>query len=109
MNIKKRATPMSDKTIATLEKIAKQKLTISNLIWSIREGEGMSQKLFAKLLGVSAQYICDVEHGRRRVSPKMAASWAKKLGYSSEQFIQLAIQDELVKSGLRFNVQIKAA
>jgi len=109
MNIKQRATPKSDKTIAFLEKLAKQKLTIGNLLWAIREGDEMSQKAFAKLLGISAQYLCDIEHERRIVSPKLAANWAKKLGYSSEQFVELAIQDALEKSGLHFDVQVKAA
>ncbi len=109
MPTRKNATPMSDKTIAFLESITKEKLTISNLIGSIRECEEMSQTEFAKLIGVSRQYLCDVEHGRRTVSPKLAAAWADKLGYSAEQFVRLALQDEIEKSGLHFIVQIKAA
>jgi transcriptional regulator with XRE-family HTH domain len=109
MPINKRKTPKSDKAIAFLEGLIKEKLTISNLVWAIRESEEMSQKEFAKLLGIAPQYLCDVEHGRRSVSPKLAAGWAKKLGYSPEQFVELAIQDELEKSGLHFNVQVKAA
>lgn len=110
MNIKKpKSTPKSDKTIATLEKMAKMKLTLGTFLWAIREGEEMSQKKFAKLLGVSSQYLCDVEHGRRIVSPKAAAEFAQKLDYSCLQFVKLALQDELDKYGLDFEVDIKAA
>lgn len=109
MSISQRKTSKSDKSIAFLEKLIQEKLTISNLVWAIREGEEMSQKEFAKRLWISAQYLCDVEHGRRIVSPKLAAGWAKKLGYSPEQFVELAIQDELEKSSLHFDVQVKAA
>ncbi len=109
MSTKKKSTPLSDKTFASLEKIAKKKLTLANLLWAIREGEEMSQKEFAKLLGVSNQYLCDVEHHRRLVSAKTAADFAHKLGYSPLQFIKLALQDELKKYGLHFEVDIKAA
>jgi len=100
---------MSDKTIATLVRIAHKKLTLGNLLWATREGEEMTQREFAKLLGVSPQYLCDVEHGRKMVSPKMAAEFAKRLKRNPLKFIRLALQDELNKSGLRVEVEVKAA
>jgi transcriptional regulator with XRE-family HTH domain len=105
----KKSTRMSDKTIATLEKITKKKLTVGNLLWSIREGEEMTLVEFSKLLGISRQYLCDLEHGRRTASPKMADAFAQKLGYSSVQFVRLALQEELEKAGLHFNIQVEAA
>ncbi len=105
----KKPTPMSDKTIATLEKISKKKLTLGNLLWAIREGEEMTQKDFAALLEVSPQYLCDVERGRKIVSAKAAAFFAEKLGRPPLKFVRLALQDELNKFGLRFEVDIKAA
>lgn len=82
---------------------------MGDFLWSIREGEEMSQKAFSQLLGISSQYLCDIENGRRIVSPKSAAEFAQKLGYSPLQFVKLALQDELNKYGLRFEVDIKAA
>ncbi len=96
-------------TIKKLEKISGEKLTFGNLISSIRLGEEITQVEFAKMLGVSKQYLCDVEHGRRVVSISTAAEWAKKLGYSTDQFVRLTIQDELDKSKLKLTVHIKAA
>ena len=72
-------------------------------------GDELTQVDFAEKLGVSKQYLCDVEHGRRSVSIPMAAEWANKLGYSRDQFVRLSIQDVLDKSRLKMIVQVKAA
>ena len=60
-------------------------------------------------MGISRQYVCDLEHGRRGVSPGMAAKLAKKLKYSEEQFIRLSLQDELDRAGLPFEVDVARA
>ncbi len=103
------STKKSDKSLALLESISGMKLTIGNLLWSLRECEEMTQVAFAKKLKISRQYLCDLEHGRRGLSPEMAAKFAKKLGYSEEQFIRLALQDALDRVGLPFDVDIKRA
>ncbi|MDX1902374.1 MAG: helix-turn-helix transcriptional regulator [Gammaproteobacteria bacterium] len=102
----KKSTRMSDKSKAFLESLTGKKMTLGNLLWSIRESEEMSQAEFAKLLRVSRQYLCDIERGRRIVSTKAAAEFATKLGYSPKQFIRLAIQDDLHKNGFHFDVEI---
>lgn len=107
MNTKK--TIKSDKTLALLERMTHKKMAIGNLIWSIRECEEMTQVEFANLIGVSRQYVCDIEHGRRSVSIKTAAEIALQLGYSPLQFVRLAIQDELDKSGFHYDVELKEA
>ena len=105
MNTKQKAS-MSEKSIAFLEELTQKKMTIGNLLWSIRECEELSQATFSKMLGVSRQYLCDIEHNRRIVSPKTAADFATKLGYSPIQFVRLAVQDEFDKYGLNFDIQI---
>lgn len=102
----KKATPKSDKSLAFLENLTGKKMTLGNLLGSIRECDEMTQTAFAKKLKVSRQYLCDVERGRRIVSTKAAAEFAKKLGYSPMQFIRLAIQDELNKNGFHFDIEI---
>jgi transcriptional regulator with XRE-family HTH domain len=97
---------MSDKSIDFLEQLTQKKMTIGNLLWSIRECEDLSQTVFSKLLGVSRQYLCDIEHNRRIVSPKAAADFATKLGYSPIQFVRIAVQDEFDKYGLNYDIQI---
>lgn len=93
---------------AFLESLA-GKLTFSSLLLSIRQGEELSQVEFAKLLKVSKQYICDLEHNRRIVSPKAAASYAKILGYSSQHFVRLCLQDLIDKEGLKLKVDVQDA
>jgi len=105
----KKAKSMTEKTLQSLESISKKKLTVGNLLWAIREGEEMSLAEFSKKLGISRQYLCDLEHGRRTVSLKMAAEFAKKLGESPVQFVRLTIQEEVDKSGLHLDIQVKAA
>ena len=102
-------TNKSDKSIELLEKIAGKKLTLSEFLLAIREGEELTQVEFAKKLNISRQYVCDLEHSRRGVSPEMAARFACKLGYAEEQFIRLAIQDVLDRVGLPFQVEIQRA
>lgn len=92
-----------------LAALSGKSLTLGNLLWSIRQGEEFSQVEFAKTLGVSKQYLCDLEHGRRFASPKAAADYARKLGYSEEQFVRLCLQDMLDRDGILLNVDVKAA
>jgi len=103
MNIK------TKKSLQTLEAISKMKLNFGNLLWAIRSGEGETQIKFAKQLGISKQYLSDIENGRRFVSPKTAASYAKILGYSSRQFVRLCLQDMLNRDGIPLEVDVKAA
>ena len=85
------------------------KLTLGNLLLSIRQGEEMNQVDFAKALGVSKQYLCDIERGRKFVSPKVAAEFADKLGYSREQFVKLCLQDMVDRQGLNVFIHVEAA
>jgi transcriptional regulator with XRE-family HTH domain len=105
----KKNRSMTEKTLAALEGISKRKLTVGNLLWAIRESDDLSLAEFSKKLGISRQYLCDLEHGRRTLSVKMAAEFAKKLGHSPVQFVRLTIQEEVQRSGLRLDVQVKAA
>lgn len=85
------------------------KLTLAGLLMAIRQGEEMSQVEFAKSLGISRQYLCDIEHGRRTVSPKAAAAFAKMLGYSPQQFVRLCLQDLVNRDGLKLKVDVRDA
>lgn len=104
MNTKSK--PSTEKTKQILEEISGRKLTIGSLLWSIRESEEISQAAFAKVLGVSRQYLCDAEHGRKSISVKMAVKFAKALGYSPSQFVRLALQDELNRYNLHLHVEV---
>lgn len=102
-------TKNTQNTLYSLEAIAGEKLTLGSLLQSIRLGEELSQVDFSKMLGVSRQVICDIEHGRRSISPKKAAEYADLLGYSKKQFIRLALQDLLDREHLDFVVEVESA
>jgi DNA-binding XRE family transcriptional regulator len=101
-------TKKTKQSLDFLEKIVGE-LTLGSLLLSIRQGEEMSQVEFAKLLGVSKQYLCDIEHGRRFASPKAASEYAIKLGYSSHQFVRLCLQDMVDRDGLNLIIDVKDA
>jgi plasmid maintenance system antidote protein VapI len=84
-------------------------LTFGNMLWSIRMCDELSQTEFAEMLGVSRSHICDIEKGRKVVSPERAAKWGKILGYSDIQFVRLALQDQLDKAGVKMSVKVEAA
>lgn len=53
----------------------------AGMVRNVRETDGYTLALMGKELGCSAQFLSDVEHARRTVSPKLAARWAKARGY----------------------------
>ena len=63
----------------------------------------------AKKIGLSRQYLCDVEKGRRLVSPEQAARFAKAFGHPPRLLVQLALQDSVSASGLDLRVAVEAA
>lgn len=92
-----------------LEKAAGRSLTLGGLLESIRLGEDITSASFAKKLGLSSSHFCDIEKGRKVISPKRAAKFAKILGYSQEQFVRLSLQAILDESGLKMKVDVTAA
>lgn len=104
MNIK-----IKSNTMKYLEEIAGRPLTLGGLLESIRLGEEMSQAAFARKLGVSPSHLCDIERGRKVVSPERAARFAKALGRSPEQFVRLSLQELVDEAGLRMKVNVAAA
>jgi len=92
-----------------LEDITGGPLSIAKLLFAIREGEGESQTKFAKRLGILRSNLCDLEKGRRFISPELAAKFAKKLGEAEEQFVRIALQDQLNRAKLKYRVELEAA
>ncbi len=84
-------------------------MTLGDCLSSIRLGNGISQIAFAKKLGVRRSHLCDVEKGRKLVSPSRAAKWASVLGYSEAQFVRLALQEMMNKAELKLTVHVEAA
>ena len=103
MSIKSKKT---NKTLKEIENITKIQLSFGKLIWAIRKADDLSQIDFATKLKISKQHLCDIEHERKSVSPKLASKYAKILGYSREQFIRLSLQDLVDREALNVQVEI---
>ncbi len=101
--IKRSKSPKSD-AMAFLEKIGGGPLTIAGIIKSLRVCDEISQKDFAALLGISKQNLCDIEKGRKAVTPSRAALFAQKLGYPPTTFIRIALQEELDRAGIKLQI-----
>jgi transcriptional regulator with XRE-family HTH domain len=84
-------------------------LTFGAAVEALRVGEEISQAAFARKLRVSRQYLCDVEKGRRLVSPEQAARFAKAFGHLPNVLVRLALQDAVRASGLKLKVSVEAA
>lgn len=80
-------------------------LTFSEVMRTIRECEEWTLGDMAAKLGVTRGFISNVEKGKP-VSPDAAARYARILGYGEELFIRLAIQDQLRRAGLEYDVQL---
>ena len=92
-----------------IEHLVGGRITLGALIEAIRDGEEMAQGEFAAKIGLSKSHLCDIEKGRKLVSPERAARLAEMLGYSSDHFVRLALQDAVDRAGLRYTVQVTAA
>lgn len=83
-------------------------LTLGRFIASWRLSEGLSQKQFAKMLGISPANLCDIEKGRKGVSIFKATEIAQAIGYSPTVLVQLALQEQVSSSGLEYRVEVKS-
>ncbi len=93
----------------TLEEARGAEMTFGKMIESLRVCDELSQAALARKLGVSRAHLCDIEKGRRFVTPEKAAEFAEAMGYSVNQFVAQAIEDSLKRIGLKLRVEIKAA
>ena len=62
-------------------------MTFGGLIRSLRMSDELSQVELAKKLGVSKQFLSDVEHNRKEVGISFAKKFSAVLGYSIEPLI----------------------
>lgn len=103
------STENRSEAMTFLEGVTGAPLTLGDLLLSIRLGEGMSQVDFAHTLKISRSHLCDLEKGRKTLSPQRASRFARILGYSELQFVRLALQAMVEDAGLNLTVQVVAA
>lgn len=92
-----------------MEKVTGGPLTFARLIRAIRLCDEQTLAQFSKRLGISRQHLCDIEKGRKLVSPGRAIRFAKTLGYPDHLFVQLSLQAQLDEAKIPLIVDILAA
>jgi transcriptional regulator with XRE-family HTH domain len=85
------------------------KLTVGEFLHTWRVSEEMSLADFGKLVGMSVANLCDIEKGRKGVSPERSEQIAKAIGVPRALLIRLSIEESLRAAGLRYTVEIKPA
>lgn len=85
------------------------KATVGDFLRAWRMSEELSQKDFAKKLKMSPANLCDIEKGRKGVSPEKAEEIAHLLGYSSTVLVRMALAEQLESAGLKYVVEVKPA
>lgn len=106
MSTKKRKSVEAEKFLMSL---IKRPIRFGSMIRSLRKCDEISQVELAKKMGVTRAYLCDVEKGRHVPTIDLALRMAKVMGYLPEQFVSMALQDQLDKAGLKMRVELKAA
>lgn len=96
-----------DQSLQLLEEMLGYKPTFGTMLYSIRKCEEMSLSSFAKLLKITPQKLCDIEKGRRIVSPKTAVEFAKILADSPEYFVIKCLQDMLTRDNIDIQLSVK--
>ena len=97
---------MSKEALKELDSILGGTPTLGETISSLRKCEEITQVELAKRLGVSKQYLCDIENNRKTISIDKAISIANTLGQSKRLFVELAIQEMLNKNHLNYSISL---
>jgi len=58
---------------------------------------------------MSVANLCDIEKGRKGVSPEKAEQIAKAIGVPAGLLIRLSIEENLRAAGLKYTVEIKTS
>ena len=94
-----------------LERLEKRlgKLSVGEFLHTWRTTEEMTLREFGKLTGLSVANLCDIEKGRKGVSPEKAEQIAKVIGVPPALLVRLSIEESLRAAGLNYKVEIKPA
>ncbi len=85
------------------------KLSIGEFLRTWRDSEALTLKEFGKQIGISPSNLCDIEKGRKGVSPEKAHQIAQAIDVPPALLIRLSIEESLRAAGLAFKVEVKPA
>lgn len=84
-------------------------LTVGEFLHTWRVSEDMSLRAFSKLIGISVANLCDIEKGRKGVSPEKAEGIANAIGVPPALLVRLSIEESLRAAGLKYTIEIEPA
>lgn len=96
---------MSTKKLKSVLKANLGPVTFGGFLRGARASKDMSQVDMAKLLGITKSTLCDIEKNRQLVSPSLAAKIASKCGLSKIVAVEIAVNDQLKRAGLKITVK----
>jgi transcriptional regulator with XRE-family HTH domain len=85
------------------------KMTVGEFLRAWRISEELSLRDFGKLVVLSVANLCDIEKGRKGVSPEKAEQIAKAIGVPPALLVRLSIEESLQSAGLKYKVEITPA
>jgi transcriptional regulator with XRE-family HTH domain len=81
-------------------------ITLAEYFIHLRAESGLSQADFGERLGVSAGYLCDIEHGRRAFSIQKAILLSKRLRIDPKDILELTFQNILLRSDINYQISL---
>ena len=98
---------MNTKSLTKL--LAKELGSISfgGYLRAARTMQDLTQKEMAKFLAIPNAMLCDLEKGRQIASIDLAFKIAKKCGLSEALAVECTIRDQIRRSGLKLEIQVK--
>ena len=89
------------------KKLILERPTIGGYLLFYRSHMGLTQSALSEILGISRQYLCDVEKGRRGVSLSKAIFFSESLNVNEAFIVRLILQSLVDQAGLDYIVNIK--
>ena len=74
-----------------------------------RSSKNISQAEMARSIGISRQYLCNIESGERKADVELALKFAEYLKHPKEFFISRLLQDQLYTAGLDYTITLNAS
>ncbi|WP_151194404.1 helix-turn-helix transcriptional regulator [Cysteiniphilum sp. JM-1] len=84
-------------------------LYFGDMVKSLRMCENISQAEMARSIGISRQYLCNIESGERKADVELALKFAEYLKHPKEFFISRLLEDQLYTAGLDYTITLKAS
>lgn len=102
-------TRKTSPAVRLLDRMIGKEESFGDLLEALRLADEVSQVDFARRLGIAKQHLCDIEKGRKLVSPERAAQFARVLGFAEASFVGRVLQDAVNRAGLKLKVEVRVA